>query len=371
MTVFKRLHSIPLLAGLLIFVFAIPGLAQTLVNHPVEDSSFPSLVSAIRVKGPISFAGEPVPLDIPDVREKLEKELLLMLWDRAQVILWLKRTGRYFPQIEAILAKSGLPDDLKYVAVIESALKPHAGSTRGARGIWQFIPSTARYYGLTVGRYVDERRNFQLSTDAAVEYFSKLREECGSWALACAAYNMGEKGLEQRVDHQGVKDYYRLDLPTETERYVLRAVAAKLILSDPGRYGFHLEQEDYYTSRAYERVVLKHNRAVPITVVAEAAGTYYKAIRDLNPQLLGDTIPKGKTTLFLPEGATKAFERNFTRLLSKHRAKHRPMTYTVKHGDSLTVIAERHNMSLWQLLQLNGLGNRSVIHPGQLLIIAR
>lgn len=335
------------------------------------DSSFPSLASAIRLKGPVVFAGEDVPIDIPDVRERLEKELLLMLWDRAQVILWLKRTGRYFPHIETILAGAGLPDDLKYVAVIESALKPSAGSSRGARGVWQFIPSTGRNYGLAVNRHIDERRHFHLSTAAATKYFKVLYKEFGSWSLACAAYNMGEKGLAKRIKQQDIRDYYRLDLPTETERYVLRAVAAKLILADPARYGFHLKPEDYYTPRKYERVRLKHRKPVPVSIVAKASGTYYKHIRDLNPQILGDTIPGGNHILFLPKGAARKFQKDYNKLVKVYRTESRPTTYIVRSGDSLTRIAQRHNMSLNQLLRINGLKRRSVIHPGQRLVIAQ
>ena len=130
--------------------------------------SLPSLISAIRVEGPLDFCGEPVPLENFEVRERLEKELLLILWNRPQVILWLKRATRYFPYIERTLAQHNMPEDLKYIAVIESALLPHAGSSKGAVGYWQFIKSTGRNYGLTVNRYIDERRNFFASTKAAV-----------------------------------------------------------------------------------------------------------------------------------------------------------------------------------------------------------
>lgn len=339
--------------------------------HAVDEASFPSLESAIRISAPIFFCGENVPLDRPGIRERLEKEMLLMLWDRAQVILWLKRTGRYFPYIEAALAKAGLPDDLKYVAVIESALKPHAGSNRGARGVWQFIPTTGRNYGLKIDRYVDERRNYHLATNAAIKYFQELHGEFNSWALACAAYNMGEVGLAKRIKQQEVHDYYKLDLPTETERYVLRAVVAKMLLSDPARYGFKLRSSDYYKPRKMDPVRLKTRHSAPVLIVAKAAGTYYKAIKDLNPQLLSDVIPAGEHTVFLPAGASKGFAKRYLPLITEYRKTHKGKTYTVRSGDTLTAIARKNSMPLWKLLKYNNLHNRSVIRPGQKLVIMK
>lgn len=350
---------------------AAAGNAKPNVIHAVEQASFPSLESAIRISSPIYFCGERVPLERYDIRERLEKEMLLMLWDRAQVILWLKRTGRYFPYIEKSLAKAGLPDDLKYVAVIESALKPHAGSSRGARGVWQFIPTTGRNYGLQVDRYVDERRNAHLATNAAIKYFRDLYAQFGSWSLACAAYNMGEDGLSKRMKQQEVGDYYRLDLPTETERYLIRAVVAKLILADPARYGFDLRPADYYKPVPMDPVRLKTRHAAPIIIVAKAAGTYYKAIKDLNPQILRDVIPSGEHTVFLPAGASKGFAKRYLPLITEYRKTHKGSTYTVRSGDTLTAIARKNDLPLWKLLKYNNLHNRSVIRPGQKLIIMK
>lgn len=372
----KRRSFIPLLAGFFFLVLT-PLLATHArsssqeMTTPMVSSQFPSLESAIRIKGPVSFCGEILPLDQPGVRERLEKELLLMLWDRAQVILWLKRSGRYFPHIETILAANMMPEDLKYVAVIESALKPEIGSNRGARGIWQFIPSTGRNYGLTVNRYIDERRNFHLSTKAAVAYLRDLNGMFSSWTLACAAYNMGEEGLKKRIRHQEVSDYYNLDLPRETERYIYRAIAAKLILADPARFGFNLLPEDYYKPLKYDRVRLKHRSAAPIIIVAKAADSYYKTIKEMNPQLLNSVIPGGEHTIFLPRGASKDFAAKYQPLIKDYRKKFKGKTYTVKRGDTLTRIAIKNNLPLWKLLKLNNLNRRSVIQPGQKLVIMK
>jgi len=334
---------------------------------PMQTATFPSLESAIRIKGPLEFCGEFVPLHLPEIRERLEKELLLMLWDRAQIILWLKRTGRYFPHIQAVLSGLGMPDDLKYIAVIESALRPDAGSSKGARGVWQFIPATGRKYDLTIDGWIDERRNFYFATKAAVRYLNDLHDEFGSWTMACAAYNMGEQGLAKRVTRQEVEDYYRLDLPNETERYVLRAIAVKILLSHPAQYGFSLSTKDYYKPRKFDRIRLKSPVPTPVRIVAKAAGTYYKDIKTLNPQILGDLIPKGNHLLFLPEGAANQFARRYKPLIATYQKQFRPKEYIVKKGDSLGSIAFRHKLSIRQLCRLNRLSVRSTIHPGQRL----
>ena len=368
----SRLIRVPLLAVLLLLLWTAPALAQSpAMAEPMKAAAFPSLESAIRIEGPLNFCGEFVPIHLPEVRERLEKELLLMLWDRAQVILWLKRTGRYFPHIEVVLKGANMPDDLKYIAVIESALKPHAGSSKGARGIWQFIPSTARNYGLTVNYSLDERRNFHTATQAAVRYLAELHDMFNSWTLGCAGYNMGEQGLKRRIEKQEVKDYYRLHLPDETERYIPRAIAAKLILSDPARYGFDLRPGDYYSSVPFDRIKLKAKYPTPITIIAKASRTYYKTIRDMNPQLLSDTIPRGEHILYLPEGAAAGFAKRYHPLVAKYRKTLKPKTYVVRRGDSLTRIAQRHNISLWQLCKLNKLTTKSTIRPGQKLSVAQ
>ncbi|HSO59677.1 MAG TPA: lytic transglycosylase domain-containing protein, partial [Desulfobacterales bacterium] len=182
-------------AALAVAVMAASAVAQPVYTGPPLD--FTPLIEAARVRGPLDFCGEPVPLDDPDVRERMEREMLLVLWDAPQVIMWMKRSGQSLAPIEAALRRHNLPQDLKYVAVAESALRPHAGSPKGAMGFWQFIESTGRKYGLTVDPEKDERRNLPASTEAALVYLRELREMFGSWTLAVAAYNMGENGLRR------------------------------------------------------------------------------------------------------------------------------------------------------------------------------
>ena len=173
-----------------------------------SPSDWPALIANLKITEPIDFCGEPVDLANPEVRERMEKELLLTLWDRPQVILWIKRSTRYMPIIEKMLRENAMPDDLKYVAIIESALRPHAGSRKGAIGFWQFLKSTGQKYGLRINAEIDERRNIFASTQAAINYFKDLHMMLGSWTLSAAAYNMGELGLESEMVSQKENDYY-------------------------------------------------------------------------------------------------------------------------------------------------------------------
>lgn len=363
--VVKRYMAIVFLA----LIAAAPAAAEP---TPSETSEFPSLISAVRVRPPLDFCGEPVPLDEFEVRERLEKELLLTLWDRAQVILYLKRMGRYFPYIEKALERAGLPDDLKYVAVAESALLPHIGSSAGAVGYWQFIPSTGRRYGLQIDGEKDQRRNLFSATRAAVSYFAKLYADFNSWTLAAAAYNMGEAGLSRRIEQQGTRNYYHLYLPLETQRYVFRILAAKLILENPGRFGFHLEPEDYWPPLQFDRVEVEISEETPIRLIADAAGTHFKKIKDLNPEIRGSSLARGRHSLLIPDGAAGRFQARLPSLLEKYRASRgggRRTVHVVRSGEFLSGIAERYRVPLSALLRWNGLNRDSTIHPGQRLVI--
>jgi hypothetical protein len=334
----------------------------------------PSNFLDIEVAPPLDFCGEAVPLEDPEIREDLEKEMLLTIWNRPQFILYVKRSGRYLPYIEKMLRENRMPEDLKYVAIAESALLPHIGSHAGAVGYWQFIKWTGRRYGLRIDKEIDERRNIFASTRAAIKYFQKLYGDFGSWTLAAAAYNMGEAGLGRRIAEQGTRDYYHLYLPLETQRYIFRILAIKLILSDLPKYGFNLTEKDLYTPVAFDRVQVNLASSTPIRVIADAAGTYFKKIKDLNPEIRGNRLVKGKHVILVPKGAGKGFPKRLSTLLAKAEAQRdnrKKETYVVKHGDSLTMIAERLGIPLRDLLQWNRLKYSSTIHPGQQLVILR
>jgi hypothetical protein len=329
------------------------------------------LVSSLKIGGPLDFCGERVPIETQEVRERLEKELLLTLWNQPQVILWLKRSRRYFPYIEEKLKDGGVPDDLKYVAIAESALQPHAGSPKGAMGFWQFIESTGQKYGLVINKHIDQRRNIFASTQAAIRYFKYLYETFGSWTLAAAAYNMGEDGLMAEIMTQGTDNFYLLHLPLETQRYILRIVVVKLIASDPQRYSFQLSEEDYYPPLAFDRIQIELFKDVPLRLIAQAAGTHFKTIKDLNPEIRGHYLPAGRHGILLPRGASKDFQVRFQPLLKNLGVDERDRIYVVKKGDTLTSIAERFNVPLSALIIWNRLDPRAHLRPGDQLVIDR
>ncbi len=329
----------------------------------------PDMVAAVRLGGPIDFCGETVPLDRASVRERFEKEMLLSLWDRDQAVLWLKRSTRYMPVIETMLSEAGLPDDLKYVAIAESALRPHAGSPKGAVGFWQFLADTGRKYGLSVNEHIDERRNLRASTQAAIRYFQKLYAELGSWSLAAAAYNMGEEGLKAEILAQDQKDFYRLYLPLETQRYLFRILSAKLILSHPRRYGFEMTQADFYPPLEMDFIDLMCWEETGLIVVAQAAGTDFKTIKDLNPEIRGHYLAAGRYRLALPAGAAEGFQVRFGKRFAAWQALQKERIYVVQEGDNLSRIAERFQVPLPALLIWNRLDMRQPIHPGDRLII--
>jgi len=339
--------------------------------EPLKPAYFPSLLTSIKISSQLEFCGERVPIKVQDVRERLEKELMLSLWDRPQVILWLKRSRRYLPHIETMLRKSGMPDDLKYVAVAESALRPHVISKRGAVGFWQFMKYTGRKYGLVINERIDERRNISASTQAAIRYFTDLYEMFGSWTLAAAAYNMGEDGLMAEIMEQGTTNFYVLYLPLETQRFVFRILSVKLIFSDPERYGFQLSDDDYYPTIKFDLIQIDCFQDTPIQIIAKAAKTHFKMIKDLNPQIRGHYLPAGSHMVQIPQGATSEFLVRYQHFLKKWLLDQEERIYVVEKGDSLYSIAERFNVPLASLLIWNNLDSKGTIRPGDQLIIYR
>ncbi|AQV01137.1 MULTISPECIES: lytic transglycosylase domain-containing protein [Desulfococcus] len=353
---------------------AAPGLAAETPLKISEVSLFPTNLADIRISPPLDFCGEPVPLDDPDILENLEKELLLTIWNRPQFILYVKRSARYMPFIEKMLRENHMPEDLKYVAIAESALLPHIGSSAGAVGYWQFIKWTGQKYGLRIDNDIDERRNIFASTRAAIRYFKKLYGDFGSWTLAAASYNMGEAGLNRRIAEQNTRNYYHLYLPLETQRYIFRILAIKLVLSDLSKYGFDLSPSDLYPPVAFDRVRLDITSDVPVRTIADAAGTYFKKIKDLNPEIRGNRLVQGNHVILVPKGASKGFAQRFNTLLAQQKAARAAMKkeiYVVKAGDTLTLIAESLNIPLRDLLEWNQLRYNSTIHPGQRLLVMR
>lgn len=264
--------AIGVLSGVL--VYGISGTEKEKLLHEGSAMYFPTEVD---------FAGEKAPLQISDVRERLDRELLINANLDATTALIIKRANRVFPIIEPILAKYGVPDDFKYLAVIESGLV-NAVSSAGARGVWQFMPETAKEKGMEVNDIVDERYHLEKSTEAACRYLLAAKEKFGSWTLAAASYNGGMNGITKRIDEQKVTNYYDLALTEETSRYVFRILALKEIMRQPAKYGFSIYTSDLYTQIPTKKVAVDSS-ITDLTGFALAQGINYKILKIHNPWL--------------------------------------------------------------------------------------
>ena len=328
-----------------------------------------TILESIRMIEPLSFCGEPVPLREPEIKERLERELLISLDNSDDIILWIKRANRYFPHIEKVLKEQSMPDDLKYITIAESSLRPLAFSNKGAAGYWQFIEGTGIRYGLSINSDIDERRNFYKATPAALKYLSDLYSLFGSWTLAAAAYNMGEDGLKSEILVQQVDNYYKLDLYQETQRYVFRILAAKIIMSNPSRFGYVLSKEDLYLPRQFDKVEITASQPVPLHIIAQAANTYFKVIKELNPHIKNYHLPAGTYELGIPKGAAAGFRERYDKLIKEWLSRKKDFVYSVKKGDNLSSVAARFNVPLRALMIWNGISNGKRIVPGDKLYI--
>ncbi len=240
-------------------------------------------VYAIEMPEGLNFAGEPVPVNNPDIYERMDKELLVNTYWQSNGLLMFKRAQKYFPIIEPILKKNGIPDDFKYLAVIESGLT-NAKSPAGASGVWQIMKATGRENGLEVNSNVDERYNLEKATEVACVYLKKAKENLGSWTLAAAAYNAGNTGVSRRLKAQDVSGYYDLLLGEETGRYVFRIVALKEILSNPSTYGFNFNKNDLYKSVPTYKIEVD-SAVTDFSQFAKQFGINYKILKLHNPWL--------------------------------------------------------------------------------------
>lgn len=248
----------------------------------------------------IDFCGVRLPLDDPQVRLRFENEWNRFLVNRHWLVSWMRRSRDAFPYVEAKLAAAGLPGDLKYVMTIESAIDPRATSSAGAVGYWQFIRGTGRRYGLDRTALMDERRDLAQATDAAIAYMSELHEEFASWPLVLASYNAGENRVRREIEEQGTRDYFQLRLPRETEAYVLKAAAVKVLFEDPERYGFHLP-DDGWAPVACDTLDLRvKTTQLDFKDIALRAGLTYRQLKELNPHYRTSHLPRGTHRLVLP-----------------------------------------------------------------------
>ncbi|MGE0468004.1 MAG: lytic transglycosylase domain-containing protein [Nitrospira sp.] len=258
-------------------------------------------LSSFKLPDKITFAGLPVPLDNWQVRERIEYEFYQFLEDQGESIILAKRTGRCFPPAEKQLADTGLPDDLKYMLLVESKCISAAYSKAKASGPWQFIPSTGRRYRLKSDAVRDERRNLEMSTEAAVKYLKYLKEyQNNDWFLAMASYNAGEERIRKLLKAQNITDYWKMHGPRETMRYVPRIIAAKEIYSQPEKY-LGLTKNDLYVPFETETITVRVKESQrALTSVAEEFGTYLLELKMLNPEFKKDMLPRGSYQIRVP-----------------------------------------------------------------------
>jgi len=246
-------------------------------------------IFALNLPSELDFASENVPLNLIDVTEKMDRELLVNTYWQSQTLLLLKRSNRYFPVIEKILKEEEVPEDFKFLALMESGLT-NVVSPAGATGFWQLMKDAAKERGLEVNSTIDERYHLEKSTRAACAYLKEAKEKFGSWTLAAASYNMGMTGLSNQLERQKATNYYDLVLNEETSRYIFRILAAKLILSNPKDYGFIYRDEDLYDPLRFKEFEVD----TTINNLADFAfenGINYKTLKYLNPWLRDGYLP--------------------------------------------------------------------------------
>ncbi len=274
---------------LFIFLFLKATLPSTDDDYYKESFLNHYGIYAVPLPAEMEFAGERVPLEDWDILERLDRELLVNTYWQSNTLLYLKRANRWFPVFEPILAANGIPDDFKYVALIESGLM-NVVSPAGAAGYWQFLAATGREYGLEVNDHVDERYHVEKATQAACQYLRDSYRRFNNWTLAAAGYNMGNAGVNRQIESQRVGSYYDLHLNEETSRYLFRVLAVKHIFENPAGSGFHFRKSDLYQPLDYRTVIVDK----PIANLAQFAienGTNYKTLRLLNPWLRRDELP--------------------------------------------------------------------------------
>lgn len=274
------------------------------VSQEIEKSEVSKGYVIPELPDSMFFCGNVIRLIDEDIHEKLDRELLVNTFFQSATVQTIKRANRYFPIIEPILKKYGIPDDFKYLAVIESNLL-QAVSPAGAQGFWQFMPTTAKEYGLMISNEVDERLNIEKSTEAACQYLKLAYDELGSWDLAAASYNRGIGGVRQDMKWQGTDNYFDTHMNAETGRYVYRILAVKLIFEDPEYYGYSIKKEELYEPFQTRSVEVKSSIG-NLAEWALAKGINYKILVKLNPWLLTNKLSvKGRAfRLLLPHAST-------------------------------------------------------------------
>ncbi len=285
------------IASLLIFQSFSEKPGQVIIEKEVLPPMTMLPVHSVIIPETLDFAGEGVPMDIFYVKESLDRELLINTYWHSSSLMLFKRANRWFPVIEPILKKNDVPDDFKYLALIESGFQ-NVSSPAGAKGFWQFLKYTAREYGLEVNSGIDERYNVEKSTEAACRYLNNSYEKYADWTLVAAAFNAGNRRISEGLKKQKVETYYDLLLSEETSRYVFRILALKTIFHDPGSYGFQLKEDDLYPPIPTKTVTVTktiHN----LVDFANEHHITYKTLKYFNPWILKDYLPNRSKRTYL------------------------------------------------------------------------
>ena len=259
-----------------------------------EESKENYNIYTVKIPDQVNFAGEEMPLDKYYVKESLDRELLINTYWHTSSILLFKRANRWFPVLEPILKKNNIPDDFKYLTLIESGLM-QVTSPSGAKGFWQFLPGTAKDYGLEVNKHIDERYHIEKSTQAACEYLQDAYNRYGNWTMVAASYNAGQNRVSDEIELQKTNDYYALYLSDEASRYVYRIIAIKTIMENPQDYGFNIRENDLYPPLSTKEVPVEKS-IKNLYSYAEELGISYKMLKNLNPWIQNSSlkIKKGK-----------------------------------------------------------------------------
>lgn len=292
----KRFYLISAAIGIMSSALVLALFAFVNKGKPTkaENDAYRSVINgeyrifAMPLPEQMDFSGEQVPLDRPDVRESLDRELLVNTYWHSNTLLTIKRAYRWFPIIEPILKANGIPDDFKYLSVIESSLT-NATSPAGAKGFWQFMEDTGRSYGLEITGQVDERYDVEKSTYAACHYLKDAFDKYGSWSMAAASYNMGMGGLQRVSSQQYQSAYWDLLLNEETARYVYRILAVKEIFTHADQYGFVLRPAELYEPLRVNAVRVA-NSIPDLAVFAKENGLTYKLLKWYNPWLRENSL---------------------------------------------------------------------------------
>ncbi len=284
-------YSFPV--SIFLFLFSIFFLSSSYLNNSdnIHQQGFNSKYNVYSVLKPndLKFANELVPNTSLDVWERLDKELLKNIYWQSNTLLYFKRANKYFPIIEEILAKNNIPDDFKYLALIESGFE-YTVSPSGAAGFWQIMRGTAREYGLEVNYAIDERYNLRKSTEAACSYLRKAYDEFGSWTMAAASYNMGINGVRRKIEKQETNNYFNLHLNDETSRYVFRIIVIKEIMENPRKYGFVFRDNDLYTHPQVKQIRVD-STIDNLYSFAKDHNINYKILKKYNPWLRISKLP--------------------------------------------------------------------------------